>query len=161
GKTRRKLVSELSGGSTIVSKATKHALDLTKSSPETRRVLRKVAEMERDGYSFEGAEASFELLLMQEVGAPRKLFDLEGFRVIVEKRGQDEPITEATVKLRVNGDEQLTVAEGDGPVHALDSGRRKALVRFSPVLAGIELTGFKVRVVSVREACAAKVRTMA
>ncbi len=160
GNSRRMLVSELSGGSTIVNKALKHELDLTKSSPETRAILKHVAELERDGYSFEGAEASFELLLMQHVGTYRKLFDLEGFRVIVERRGDGEPLTEATVKIRVNGMEQLTVAEGDGPVHALDSALRKALVRFYPELAEIKLTDFKVRVVNVREGTAAKVRTI-
>src|SRR5262249_29945531 len=76
------------------------------------------------------------------------------------KRGADQPITEATVKLRVDGCEQLTVAEGDGPVHALDSALRKALQRFYPELAEIKLTDFKVRVVNVREGTAAKVRTI-
>ena len=160
GNSRRMLVSELSGGSTIVSKATKHELDLTKKSPETRAILKHVAELEQEGYSFEGAEASFELLLMQHVGTYRKLFDIEGFRVIVERRGQEEPLTEATVKIRVNGQKQLTVAEGDGPVHALDSALRKALARFYPELAEIKLTDFKVRVVNVREGTAARVRTI-
>src|SRR5204863_7964789 len=82
------------------------------------------------------------------------------FRVIVEKRGDGEPITEATVKIKVNGEERLTVAEGDGPVHALDSALRKALLRFYPDLEEIKLTDFKVRVVNVREGTAAKVRTV-
>jgi 2-isopropylmalate synthase len=160
GNTRRMLVSELSGGSTIVNKASAHAMDLAKNSPETKRLLKRVTELEHEGYSFEGAEASFELLLMQETGAYRKLFDLEGFRVIVERRGDGEPITEATVKIKVGDEEQLTVAEGDGPVHALDSALRKALSRFYPELAEIKLTDFKVRVVNVREGTAAKVRTI-
>ncbi len=160
GNSRRMLVSELSGGSTIVNKAASHALDLAKNSPETRELLKKVAKLESDGYSFEGAEASFELLLMQTVGTYRKLFDVESFRVIVEKRGEREPITEATVKLKVNGSEQLVVAEGDGPVHALDLALRKALRDFYPELADIKLTDFKVRVVNVREGTAAKVRTI-
>jgi 2-isopropylmalate synthase len=160
GNTRRMLVSELSGGATIVNKAAKHALDLSKSSPETRTLLKRVAEMEKDGYSFEGAEASFELLMMQTAGTWRKLFDIEGFRVIVEQRGSAAPITEATVKIRVDGEEQLTVAEGDGPVHALDSALRKALRQFYPEVANIRLTDFKVRVVNVKEGTAAKVRTI-
>ena len=160
GNTRRMLVSELSGGSTIVNKAAAYSLDLSKGSPETKMLLKQVTEMERDGYSFEGAEASFELLLMQAVGSYRKLFDIEGFRVIVEKRGGGERITEATVKIRVDGEERLTVAEGDGPIHALDSALRKALIRFYPDLAEIKLTDFKVRVVNVREGTAAKVRTI-
>jgi len=160
GNSRRMLVSELSGGATIVSKAARHALDLTKAAPETRAVLRKVGELEREGYSFEGAEASFELLLMQAAGTYRKLFDVRGFRVIVEKRPGEEPVTEATVKLSVNGHDELTVAEGDGPVHALDSALRKALIKFYPELEQIKLTDFKVRVVNVREGTAAKVRTI-
>jgi 2-isopropylmalate synthase len=160
GNTRRMLVSELSGGSTIVSKARKYDLDLNKKSPQTRALLKRVAELEHEGYSFEGAEASFELLLMQTAGFYRKLFNVDGFRVIVEKRGDGEPITEATVKIRVDGQERLTVAEGDGPVHALDSALRKALMEFFPELCDIRLTDFKVRVVNVREGTAAKVRTI-
>jgi 2-isopropylmalate synthase len=160
GNTRRTLVSELSGGSTIVSKAALHDLNLTKKSPETRSLLKRVADMEREGYSFEGAEASFELLMMQAAGTYRKLFDVAGFRVVVEKRGPGEPMTEATVKLMVNGEERLTVAEGDGPVHALDNALRKALRKFYPELSEIKLTDFKVRVVNVREGTAAKVRTI-
>src|SRR5205085_730191 len=87
--------------------------------------------------------------------------DLLGFRVIVEKRGNDrEPITEATLKLSVNGTECLTVAEGDGPVHALDGALRKALEPFYPELKQIRLTDFKVRVVNVKEGTAAKVRVL-
>ena len=160
GNTRRMLVSELSGGSTIVNKAAKHELDLTKSSPETRMLLKKVADLERHGYSFEGAEASFELLLMETMGTYRKLFDLDGFRVIVEQRSDKTPVTEATVKIKVNGEERLEVAEGDGPVHALDSALRKALLHFYPELANIKLTDFKVRVVDTSDGTAAKVRTI-
>ncbi|MEP6757417.1 MAG: citramalate synthase [Chthonomonadales bacterium] len=160
GNSRRMLVSELAGGSTIVSKAAKHSIDLNKKSPETRKLLKKVTEMENQGYSYESAEASFELLLMETSGSYRKLFDVEGFRVIVEQRGTGEPLTEATVKLNINGETRLTVAEGDGPVHALDSALRKALLDFYPELAEIHLTDFKVRVVNVREGTAARVRTV-
>lgn len=160
GNTRRMLISELSGSSTVVSKAAKHAVDLTKRSPETRALLRKVTELERDGYSFEGAEASFELLLMQTVGTYRKLFDVLALRVIVEQRGGGESTTEATIKVRVGEEERLTVAEGDGPIHALDSALRKALQEFYPELSTIRLTDFKVRVVNLMEGTAAKVRTI-
>jgi len=160
GNTRRILVSELSGGATVASKAMLRAMDVSKKSPEARRLLHRVAELEREGYSFEGAEASFELLLMEMAGTLRPLFETEAFRVIVEKRGRSEPTTEATVKLRVHGVERLTVAEGDGPVHALDLALRKALRRYYPQLDGIRLTDFKVRVVNVREGTAARVRTL-
>ena len=160
GNTRRLLVSELSGGATIASKAARRAMQLDKRSPEARHLLKRIAELEQEGYAFEGAEASFELLLMEANRELRIPFDVLGFRVIVEKRGREDPTTEATVKLRVNGVERLTVAEGDGPVHALDQAMRKALNRFYPALADIRLTDFKVRVVNVREGTAARVRTI-
>ncbi len=160
GNNRRLLVSELSGGATIASKAALRAMNLEKRSPETRHLLKRVAELEQEGYAFEGAEASFELLLLEANHELRVPFEVLGFRVIVEKRGRDEPTTEATVKLRVDGVERLTVAEGDGPVHALDQALRKALNRFYPALSGIRLTDFKVRVVNVRDGTAARVRTI-
>ncbi len=161
GNRRRILVSELSGGSTIVWKAEDLGVNLQKKSPETRRILDKIARMEADGYVFEGAEASFDLLVKKETGAYQKLFDLVGFRVIVEKRGHDkEPITEATLKIEVNGRQMLTVAEGDGPVHALDGALRNALMHFYPELKDVRLTDFKVRVVDAAEGTAAKVRVL-
>jgi 2-isopropylmalate synthase len=161
GNRRRVLVSELSGGSTIVWKTEELGVSLEKKSPHTRRILEKIARMEASGYVFEGAEASFDLLVKKETGAYEKLFDLVGFRVIVEKRGHDEePITEATLKIAVNGQQQLTVAEGDGPVHALDGAMRKALTHFYPELADIRLTDFKVRVVDAKDGTAAKVRVL-
>ena len=161
GNRRRVLVSELSGGSTIVWKAEEQGVELDKKSPETRRILAKIAKMESDGYVFEGAEASFDLLVKKETGAYQKLFELIGFRVIVEKRGHDEePITEATLKIAVNGHQELTVAEGDGPIHALDGAMRKALLRFYPELKDVRLTDFKVRVVDAKDGTAAKVRVL-
>lgn len=161
GNRRRVLVSELSGGSTIVWKAEELGVDLDKRSPHTRRILDKIARMEADGYVFEGAEASFDLLVKKETGAYERLFDLVGFRVIVEKRGHgEEPITEATLKVSVDGQQQLTVAEGDGPVHALDGALRKALMHFYPEMADVRLTDFKVRVVDAKDGTAAKVRVL-
>lgn len=161
GNVRRILVSELAGGSSIASKASEFGFALDRKSPEARALLKLVTERENDGYSYEGAEGSFELLMMQSVGAYRRLFELKGFRCIVEKRGaEEEPITEATVKIVVDGEERLTVAEGDGPVHALDGALRKALQEFYPELAQIKLTDFKVRVVNTREGTAAKVRVI-
>lgn len=161
GNERRILVSELSGASTILEKVQRENLELRKDSPETKAILRRVTELEHQGYSFEGAEASFELLVKKATGGYRELFELVGYRVIVEKRGGDaEAITEATLKVRVNGEEVLTVAEGDGPVNALDSALRKALTGHYPELSGIRLSDFKVRVINVKEGTAAKVRTI-
>jgi len=161
GNERRILVSELSGASTILEKVQKGGADLRKDSPETKAILKQVAALEHEGYSFEGAEASFELLVKKATGRYHRLFDLIGYRVIVEKRGGDtQAITEATLKLRVGDEEILTVAEGDGPVNALDSALRKALTAYYPELRSIRLTDFKVRVINVKEGTAAKVRTV-
>lgn len=161
GNSRRLLVSELAGGSSIAGKAAEYGFDLNRKSPQTRALLNAVTEREHEGYSYEGAEASFELLLMQQFGRYRTLFETRGYRCIVEQRAGDaEPVNEATVKLAVDGVEKLTVAEGDGPVHALDGALRKALLEFYPELAGIKLTDFKVRVVNTREGTAAKVRVI-
>jgi 2-isopropylmalate synthase len=161
GNRRRILVSELSGGSTIVWKTEEMGVDLQKGSPETRRILERVARLESEGYVFEGAEASFDLLVKKETGAYEKLFDLVGFRVIVDRRGQGEdPVTEATLKIAVDGVQMLTVAEGDGPVHALDGAMRKALVHFYPELNDVRLTDFKVRVVDAKDGTAARVRVL-
>ncbi len=162
GNDRRILISELAGSSSVAEKARKYDVDLTKKSPEVKSVLDRVVELEHEGYSFEDAEASFELLVKKSLGRYKKLFDLKGFRVIVEKRGPDEePITEATLKVAVDGKEAFTVAEGDGPVHAIDSALRLALNKFyGNELANIKLSDFKVRVVNTREGTAAKVRTI-
>ena len=161
GNENRILVSEHSGSSAILEKVQNTGLDLRKDSPETKEILSQLTALEHQGYSFEGAEASFALLVQKATGRYRQLFDLIGYRVIVEKRGGDkEAITEATLKLRVGGEEMLTVAEGDGPVNALDSALRLALTPHYPQLASIRLTDFKVRVVNVKEGTAAKVRTV-
>ena len=161
GNENRILVSEHSGSAAILEKVQKTGFDLRKDSPETKEILAQLTALEHQGYSFEGAEASFALLVKKATGSYRQLFELIGYRVIVEKRGGDkEAITEATLKLRVGGEEMLTVAEGDGPVNALDSALRLALTHHYPALDSIRLTDFKVRVVNVKEGTAAKVRAV-
>lgn len=162
GNRRRFLISELAGSSSVVQKAGKYDIDLGKQSPEVKAVLERVVQLEHEGYSFEDAEASFELLLKKSMGMYQKLFDLVGFRLIIEKRGpKEEPITEATLKVAVDGVEAFTVAEGDGPVHALDNALRLALKQFyGKELAKIKLTDYKVRVVNSGEGTAARVRTI-
>ena len=161
GNENRILISEHSGSSTILEKVQKDGLELRKDSPEVKEILKQVTALEHQGYSFEGAEASFDLLVKKATGSYRRLFELVGYRVIVEKRADDrEAITEATLKLRIGNEEMLTVAEGDGPVNALDSALRLALTKHYPELASIRLTDFKVRVINVKEGTAAKVRTV-
>jgi 2-isopropylmalate synthase len=160
GNTRRLLVSELAGGASISGKAAEYGFDFNRKSPETRALLKTITEREHAGYSYEGAEASFELLMMQHAGKFQAPFHLNSFRCRVEQRYEGDPITEATVKVSVNGKEKHTVAEGDGPVHALDGALRKALTEDYPDLAGIRLTDFKVRVVNTREGTSAQVRVI-
>jgi 2-isopropylmalate synthase len=161
GNVRRILVSELSGGSNVLLKAVEMGEALTKSSPEVCQVLRSLEELERKGYEFEAADASFKLLIKKVLKKHKPFFTLEGFRVIVENRGVgDRCVSEATVKLKVNGEAEHTVGEGDGPVNALDSALRKALVRFFPVINDVSLTDYHVRILDPKEATAAKTRVI-
>ena len=161
GNERRILLSELSGGSSILLKAIEvGARD--KASPEnTKRVLKALKDMESKGYAFESADASFRILIQKALKQHKPFFELLGFRVIVEKRGKGKSaLSEASVKVRVNGQVELTVAEGDGPVNALDSALRKALGRFYPEISEVYLTDFRVRILDPEEATAAKTRVL-
>ncbi len=155
GNERRILVSELSGTAAVMAKARK--LDARIDRATSRRILDAVQKLENEGYEFEAAEASFQLLARKVLGTHRTFFSLQGFRVIVERRGGDKaPISEATVKLKVGGESRLTVGEGDGPVHALDVALRAALEDFYPSLKKMRLVDYKVRIVNPRAATAAR-----
>jgi 2-isopropylmalate synthase len=161
GNERRILISELSGGSNILLKAIQMGVEMSKSSPEVREVLGKLEQLEKKGYEFEAADASFKLLIQKALKKHRSFFDLEGFRVIVEKRSKTEPcISEATVKVNVNGESEHMVSEGDGPVNALDNALRRALIRFYPSIAKVVLTDYVVRILDPEEATAAKTRVI-
>ena len=161
GNKRHILVSELSGKSNIQSKAKELGIDLSTASEETRGLLADIKEMEDEGYQFEAAEGSFEVLLKKALGKHKTFFDLQGFRVIIEKRGPKEPcLSEATIKLLINGELKHTASEGDGPVNALDCALRKALSESYPELRNIQLSDFKVRVIDPKEGTAAKVRVL-
>lgn len=162
GNERRVLVSELSGVSNVEYKAQELGIELKKGSPELRRVVETVKEMEHKGYHFEGAEASFELLLKKALGQYEPYFHLMGFRMINEKHDGtgDESRSEASVKIRV-GDEILhTVGEGNGPVNALDHALRKALESVYPDLKRIRLTDYKVRVLNEQGGTGSRVRVL-
>ncbi|MEK6646531.1 MAG: citramalate synthase [Candidatus Firestonebacteria bacterium] len=159
GNHRRILISELSGASNVVYKALEYNIDLHKDTPQTREILAKLKEMEHAGYKYEGADASFELIIRKALKSHKKFFDLEGFRVIVENRN-NKLISEATIKIKVQGVFEHTAAEGDGPVNALDNALRKALEGFYPVLKSVRLTDFKVRVLDAKIGTAAKVRVI-
>ncbi|MBL7224373.1 MAG: citramalate synthase [Candidatus Brocadiae bacterium] len=156
GNERRILISELSGNAAILAKAAK--VDERVDRETSRRVLETVQNLESEGYEFEAADASFALVVRGVLGTRKRFFELEGFRTIVIKHDHDEePSTEAIVKLRVGGESRLTVAEGDGPVHAMDGALRKALEGFFPVLRDVRLVDYKVRIVNPRAGTAAKI----
>ncbi len=161
GNKRRILISEQSGSASISQKAAEMGYEIDKKSPVAKELLNTVTSLEKIGYAFEAAEGSFELLLKKATGTYKTFFELVTYRVFVGKRAGDEiPITEATLKIRINGEEINAVAEGDGPVNALDLALRKALEPSYPQLKDIELTDYKVRVVTTGEGTAAKVRTI-
>lgn len=160
GNVRRILVSELSGQSTILSKAGDYGLDFSKNDPRVKDILKNVKKLEQMGYQFEGAEGSFELLVKKATGKYQKFFDLESFRVLVEKRGTKDIISEAVVKIMVKGGRNYTVAEGDGPVNALDNALRGILEDFYPQLKEMKLLDYKVRVLTEGVGTIAKVRVL-
>jgi 2-isopropylmalate synthase len=162
GNQRRVLVSELSGKSNVMLKAKELRLDFSKDGKASQEILAALKKRESEGYQFEGAEASFELLAEKALKRYKSFFELRGFRVVVErkKNGTDELVTEATLKIVVNGKEEHTVGEGDGPVNALDNALRKALEKFYPSIAQMSLADFKVRVVNAAAGTAAKVRVL-
>jgi len=160
GNKRRLLVSELSGKSTIHYKSKKMGVDLEKDEPHAKKMLNLLQDLEHEGYQYEAAEASFELLMKKYLKKYTPYFKLEGFRVIVEKRQDDKIISVATIKISVNKEEEHTVAEGDGPVNALDNALRKALTDFYPEIKDMHLSDFKVRVLDEQAGTAAKVRVL-
>jgi len=160
GNERRILVSELSGRSNIVAKTSKYQLE---QDPQLMAaILARVQELENVGYQFEAAEASFDLLVKKVAQQYQPRFQRIHYRVNVETAGTDGPSTEATVKLRVDGDGPVKheVAEGDGPVNALDRALRKALIEYYPRLAEMRLMDYKVRVINSMGGTAASVRVV-
>jgi 2-isopropylmalate synthase len=158
GNERRILVSELSGQSTILTKTMKY--QLTHDRPLMQKILTRVQDMENEGYEFEAAEASFDLLVKKVAGLYRPLFERQNYHVNIEAGPDGKPITEATVKVRVQDEIMHTVSEGDGPVNALYEALSKALLPFYPRLAVMHLVDYKVRVVNARAETAARVRVV-
>ncbi len=157
GNERRVLVSELSGQSTILSKTTKYAVSHDKEL--MTKILTRVQDLEYAGYEFEAAEASFDLLVKKAAGLYKPWFERLTYRVNIEQ-GHGDPLTEATVKLKVGESVEHTVCEGDGPVNALDAALRKALVPYFPRLDEVKLADYKVRVVNAKAGTAARVRVV-
>jgi 2-isopropylmalate synthase len=159
GNSRKILVSELSGVSNIATKAGRK-FNLEQDKATLRKVLEQVQDLENAGYHFEVAEASFELLVRKQIERYRRFFELDHYRIVVLKMDAGEPISEATVKLRVNGVSEHRVAEGDGPVNALDGALRQALKNHLPAIRDLHLTDYKVRVINSRAETAAAVRVV-
>ena len=158
GNERRILISELSGGASILARAEKHSLSNDRKL--LKIILQQVQEMENDGYQFESAEGSFALLVKKASGEHKTFFNLEEFRVMVEKDKSGVLSSEAIVKIEVENNIEFTVSEGDGPIHALDSALKKALKDYYPSLTDIQLVDYKVRVINPKGGTAAKVRVV-
>ena len=161
GNVQRILISDLSGKSNILSKAQEYGIDIDDHEPKIKTILDNLKSLEQLGYQYEGAEASFELLMRDALGKKEYFFDFVGFRVIVEQRGEDEkPISEATVKIRVNGVQEVSAAEGIGPVNALDKAIKKSLSKFYPEIENVTLFDYKVRILDEKKGTQAKTRVL-
>lgn len=158
GNERRFLISELSGKSNILAELEKAKIVQDKTL--ARKILARVQDLENEGYQFEAANASFDLLVRKIMETFQPSFELIKYHVDVEKRKGGEIVTEATVKLKVGDEIEHVVGEGDGPVNALDAALRKSLERFYPALKEVQLFDYKVRVVNAKEGTAARVRVV-
>lgn len=160
GNRRRVLVSDLSGKSNIEYKARELGIDLNGNGFDSQKIVSKIKDMEQQGYEFDVADGSFKILVEKFTRQFKSLFDLESFRITVEK-DKDKPCTaHATIKIAVDDQYEITAAEGAGPVSALDNALRKALDKFYPHLDAMRLVDFKVRVIDGRAGTAAKVRVL-
>lgn len=161
GNSRRFLMSEVSGRSTILKKIQKIAPEVDKDSAETVAIMQRLKELEHEGYQFEGAESTFELVIRKHLGKYKPFFEIENFKIVGEQVGKgDEFSAYALVKINVEGTSKMTAAEGDGPVNALDKALREALEVFYPELKAVHLSDYKVRVLDSKDATAAKVRVL-
>jgi 2-isopropylmalate synthase len=160
GNSRSVLMSEVAGRSTLLARINAIDPTLTKDSPETRRIIDRLKELEHEGYQFEAAESSFDLVVRKMLGRYTPFFELVEFKVIANEPAVNDVNSSVIIKVRVGDQEVLTVAEGDGPVNALDKAVRKALERLYPAIGEIRLTDYKVRVLDSDKASAAKVRVL-
>ncbi|TXK86035.1 citramalate synthase [Paenibacillus sp. N3.4] len=160
GNKQRVLVSELAGQSNVLVKAQELNLDFNKEHQKTKEVIEKIKNLEHQGYQFEGADATLELLLREAFEGLEEIFTLESFKMLVEKSANHAVVSEAIVKVKVHGETIYTAAEGNGPVNALDNALRKALIQYYPDIQNIHLSDYKVRVLDEKDATAGKVRVL-
>jgi 2-isopropylmalate synthase len=161
GNARRFLISEIAGRSAVLARIQRVAPHVQKSDKVVDEVVAQLKALEQKGYQFEGADGSFELLVRKALGTYKPHFALEHYQILGERPAKNEAEgASAIVKVRVGDSTEITAAQGDGPVNALDRSLRKALERFYPVLAEVRLTDFKVRVLDGNRATEAKVRVL-
>ncbi len=160
GNQRRVVVSELAGQSNLLFKAQELGIHVDKQHPQTKTLIAEIKEMEHQGYQFEAAEASFELLLRRAFSDIEDVISLDSFKMLIEKRGEQKVASDAIVKLNFNGNVHVTAAEGNGPVNALDNALRKILEDFYPDLKSMYLSDYKVRVIDEKDGTAAKIRVL-
>lgn len=160
GNHRRLLTSELAGKMPIVLKAQKMNIPLDKNSPEAKQIMQELQQKEHQGYQFEGADASFELFMKRRLKLYQSFFHLDGFKVYTEKKLDGSVVAGATVRLKVNGSDEMATVEGHGPVEVLDRALRSALRKFYPNLEHMHLSDYKVRVLDTNEGTAARVRVL-
>ena len=158
GNRRRVLVSDLSGKSNIDYKTREMGIKLGGNGYDSRRIVEEIKKLEDQGYQFDAAEGSLELLIKKITGQFEEPFTLESFRVTIEKNRRGPGTSQATIKISVGEEHEITAAEGQGPVNALDNALRKALTKFFPYIEEMGLVDFKVRVIDGSKATAAKVR---
>ncbi len=160
GNKQRVLVSELSGRSNVLVKARELGFHFDKDDPRVKEILNELKKLEHEGYAFEAADASFELLIKKVLQHRKPFFDLIEYHVSMRKKAEDDGVCEATIKVSVKGEVEHTAAEGDGPVNALDSALRAALVKFYPQIKDVKLTDYKVRILDSKTGTAAKTRVL-
>jgi 2-isopropylmalate synthase len=161
GNRRRVLVSDLSGRSNVTYKAKELGISLDEKSATTQHIVDEIKSREHNGYHYEDADGSLELLIKQKLDGWQEFFELGGFKLIIHKESSDtHPVSEALIKVRVGDEVEHTAAEGDGPVNALDKALRKALEKFYPSLGDMVLSDYKVRVLDGFVGTSAKVRVL-
>ncbi len=161
GNRQHILVSELSGATTVLVKARELGFQLEKGAPEVAEIIEEVKRLEAQGYEFEAADGSFDLLVRRALGVYKPMFELNSYHCdFLRIEGGNREMTEAVVKLAVNGEAEHTVAEGDGPVNALDAALRKALMRFYPFIGELQLLDYKVRIIDGAQGTGARTRVL-
>lgn len=163
GNRRRIVISDQAGLSNILAKARSFGIELNKQDPTCREILQRLKALESEGYQFEAAEASFELLMREALGQRQNAFEVKGFQVhysLLSETDRDRATSLATVKLAVDGKDILEAAEGNGPVSALDAALRKALISFYPEIGTFYLTDYKVRILDGAAGTSAKTRVL-